>query len=529
MSEAITVKRLTSFASGSIPKLMKLGNFLQRVLTFSPADDSIFPQKSLSVSIGKGDISVAYGSRLLSGITMKGAKTYPSADGDRYPQPEEIVSSLALAVNEFGIPRTDVTLNIPKAWTIIRTVEFPSAVKENLATVVSYEMDRITPFTSDEALFDFRVLKEEEDKITLLLMAARVDAVMPYMTALSENGFSVTRITVDLAGIAALCSKNEKKSEIFFINIDDKEYEGARITGGLLTQVFSGSFSTTDDVSRAEAISSALKNLIEDAKGRSAPSKVIANFKGSSPSLIELLKVRISVPFSILRLTDTHIRFARPYQDLPYGAIGSMADSLQPGNKGLNLLKKGIYAKQRPPFTLTIILASAVIITWALYLLAPLQVEKDRLAEITRAIASEKAEVKKVEDLKKTTGELSAEIASVRSFKEDRPMALNIIKELTVVLPKTTWLTRVRFNDTDVNIEGYAASASELLPKLEASKLFQKVEFASPTFRDVRMNSDRFVIKMEIEGYQKKAEAPPAKTDSGAKKTAGEKPKHEKK
>ncbi len=528
MAEAIIVKKLTSFASGSIPKLMKIVNLLQRVLTLSPADDFIFPQKSLSVSIGKGDISVAYGTRLLSGLTMKGAKTYPLADGGRYPQPEEIVSSLTLAVNEFGISKSDVTLNIPKAWTIIRTVEFPSAVKENLAAAVAYEMDRITPFTSDEALFDFSVLKEEEGRITLLLMAARVDAVMPYMTALAENGFSVSRIAVDLAGIAALFSKNGKSSDIFFIGIDEKEYEGARITGGALTQVFSGSFTTIDDVSRAEAVSSALKNLIEDSQGSSAPPKVVAHFKGSSPSLIELLKVRIGVPFSVLRLADTHIRFSRPYQELPYGAIGSMADSLQPGNKGLNLLKKGIYTKRKPPLTLTIILAVAVIVIWALYLLAPLQVEKDRLAQITRAIASKKAEVKKVEGLKKDAAELTAEISSIRSFKEDRPMALNILKVLTVVLPKTTWLTRIRVSETEVNIEGYAASASELLPKLEASKLFQKVEFASPTFRDVRMNSDRFVIKMEIEGFQKKVETAP-KTDSGTKKTAGEKPKYEKK
>jgi hypothetical protein len=75
-----------------------------------------------------------------------------------------------------------------------------------------------------------------------------------------------------------------------------------------------------------------------------------------------------------------------------------------------------------------------------------------------------------------------------------------------------------------VDIEGYAASASELLPKLEASKLFQKVEFASPTFRDVKMNSDRFVIKMEIEGIKKGSETA-QKTDGGAKKTVIEKPK----
>jgi hypothetical protein len=38
-----------------------------------------------------------------------------------------------------------------------------------------------------------------------------------------------------------------------------------------------------------------------------------------------------------------------------------------------------------------------------------------------------------------------------------------------------------------------------MLPKLEQSGLFKKVEFSSPTIRDTRQNADRFVIKMQME------------------------------
>ena len=38
-----------------------------------------------------------------------------------------------------------------------------------------------------------------------------------------------------------------------------------------------------------------------------------------------------------------------------------------------------------------------------------------------------------------------------------------------------------------------------ILPKLEDSRYFKKVEFASPTIRDTRLKADRFIIKMEIE------------------------------
>jgi general secretion pathway protein L len=114
-----------------------------------------------------------------------------------------------------------------------------------------------------------------------------------------------------------------------------------------------------------------------------------------------------------------------------------------------------------------------------------------------------KEEVRKIEALKKELDSLNNEITTINNFKENRPMTLNILKELTSILPKTAWLTRARITESTVEIEGYASSASMLLPKLEASNYFKKAEFASPTFRDARMNADRFNIKMEIEGIKK--------------------------
>jgi hypothetical protein len=70
-------------------------------------------------------------------------------------------------------------------------------------------------------------------------------------------------------------------------------------------------------------------------------------------------------------------------------------------------------------------------------------------------------------------------------------------------LPKSVWLTRVHINDTNVTIEGYATSATDILPRIEASPYFAKVEFSSPTMRDAKMNMDRFVIRMELEGMKK--------------------------
>src|SRR3990172_9570481 len=135
MTGRTDVKKMLTAASGLGAKLNRIWAPIRRVLTFSPADDMIAPQKNLSASIDKGNISIAYGSRFLSKISLKGIKQY-SFEEDRYPQPEDLLSSLSLAVNDFNTSKTDITLSIPKAWTIIRTVDFPSTEKEKIPLVI---------------------------------------------------------------------------------------------------------------------------------------------------------------------------------------------------------------------------------------------------------------------------------------------------------------------------------------------------------------------------------------------------------
>ena len=102
--------------------------------------------------------------------------------------------------------------------------------------------------------------------------------------------------------------------------------------------------------------------------------------------------------------------------------------------------------------------------------------------------------------LKRKLTPLAKERDIISDFKNSRQMAIGLLKELTLLIPKDAWLTRVRISENQVNIEGYAPSATLLVPKLEASPFFKKVEFASPTYRDPKLNQDRFQIKMEIEG-----------------------------
>ncbi len=499
MTVAATAQKMASTISGTVARLKTIWTPLARVLTFSLADDTIAPAKNVSVSISRGRVSVAYGTRVLSRIRMKGFKTYPMED--RYPTPEGLASTVSMALSSLHASGTGVTLCIPKAWAVVKTVEFPSSVRDNLPDVVSYEMDRLTPFTREEALYDFRILQEDGGRLSLVLVAARADLINPYIKALGERGFDVRKVIMNLSGLGTVCSYSHKCEDGIFFRLGENEYEAALFSGGLIAAVRAGSLGTEDEKSRVNLISGEIRMLMEEAKKRGVSPQVILSLKSSSPTLREMLKLSMNATFKVFE--EGGSTFGLPSGEIPYDAVGGVLESLRPGTRGLNFLRKGVQEKVRTPLTLSVMLVAAILIIWGVSLFVPVDVEKKRLEEIQSEIAARKEEVRKVEALRKESDTLESEIAVISNFKGARPSTLDLVKELTGILPKKTWLSRVRITETTVEIEGYSASATELLPKLEASKYFKKVEFASPTFRDVRMNYERFVIKMEIEGAKK--------------------------
>jgi len=164
------------------------------------------------------------------------------------------------------------------------------------------------------------------------------------------------------------------------------------------------------------------------------------------------------------------------------------------------LLLKGVHKKSKPPWVITAFLILALGVLLGIYWGTPIELEKKKLQNIENQVASKKVEIKKIDSLKKEIETVYAEINLIHDFKQSKPLGLNILKELTLLLPKNSWLTRLRISESQINLEGYSPSATSLIPRLEGSKLFQKVEFSAPTFRDPRQNMDRFQIKMEIKG-----------------------------
>ncbi|RJQ56853.1 MAG: hypothetical protein C4526_00725 [Nitrospiraceae bacterium] len=508
MTGAAVVKKITSAASISVAGLGEILHPVWKLLTYS-ADNFAFPEYSFCICIEKGALSAAYGSRFLSLVKIKGTKEYQY---EGYPQPAETASSAVLAVSELRAEKAAVTLSLPKEWTVIRTAVLPLAVRENLSDVISNEMDRLTPFSADDTLYDFRVLDEDDKNLTILLAAVKADLVNGYIEALRTRNIIVNRVTLNLSGLGSLLGHIDGNKDFIFMETNSNKYEGALFVNGVLREAITGDFAGRDEGSNTDTVMAEITRSSDLFIKAGRTPQVLFSLKDMSSSFVELLKLKAEIPFKLLHESRIQLRVPGAAASLPYYAVGGALEGLSHEAGGLNLLSKGTHPGQKTPPVLTAALLLIIASLGVLSIFLPLKTEEKRLAIIDSELSLRKKEVTKFEWLDKEIKAVEKEISDIKSFGESRQPTIDIIKEITSALPQDAWLTRIHISETTAEIEGYAGSATGLLPKLEASKFFHKVKFATQTFRDVKKGVDRFRIHMEIESATK---AEPVKKEGG--------------
>ena len=96
-----------------------------------------------------------------------------------------------------GASSGHVTLRLPVDEVLRPIVELPIAAAENLREVLAFEMDRHTPFSSDEVLFDFRVATSDAElqRLSIELLIARKRDVDEALALVGAMGLAPDRIT----------------------------------------------------------------------------------------------------------------------------------------------------------------------------------------------------------------------------------------------------------------------------------------------------------------------------------------------
>lgn len=234
-----------------MPLFRKAKHFASLVgrVFFISLGDIVIPRRCLCVALSEGVASVACGFRFLLFSSMSGFKNFYIKSG--YPKPDELAGLVETFTKKKKPYRSEITLCIPGSWTLFQIAEFPAVVKQNLKDVISYELDRLTPFSPGQAYYDFNILEDTDQQVKLALPATKAQPLSGILQEFSRRGLGVKRVTINAAAIASLLNRQGRLPDSLFVSSDEIGFEGGLLSRNGLMLTFSGQY---DGRKRQEAI-----------------------------------------------------------------------------------------------------------------------------------------------------------------------------------------------------------------------------------------------------------------------------------
>jgi len=440
------------------------------------------------------------------GLVDYGVYPLPSED-QKEEREAQAIGLINTFISEHQIRKERISIAIPREKTVVRFIRLPIATRENLRKVLEYEVPKYTPFEKGEIYFDYCILKEEKEWLHLFAVFAKKADVDPYLSLLKKIG--IQPIAIQIPSIAAI--------NLFFYNEGPVEGETSVLVD-LTEPYFEMDLIQGKDWRESfhlplprEAKELKLTNTFmrsgEEVRSPSKSTFFVYGLSADETILTHLMEVgQIK---GILSLPMNHIDIEEGVSK-PYKICASMGVALKGLIKprvDLNLLplemRKKVRQIGKPLFIFLTSFALFLCLTWGIGIFVHYWNELDA---VNTEIKKRRPEVEAVEKLQKQKEELGREIFELEKIKSGEISKIEILRELTQLLPTTAWVWNFKYNGKEIEISGFADSASDLIPLLDRSPLFEKVEFMAPVTKERQMRPDgdkekeRFKIKARIEG-----------------------------
>ncbi len=165
----------------------------------------------------------------------------------------------------------------------------------------------------------------------------------------------------------------------------------------------------------------------------------------------------------------------------------------------INLLpeeKRPSKSKSLPRINLA--LTGLLLVLVAAAVLLPLWQKRSVVIDLMSKVAVEQRQAEVVLALRQQLDKAIKASEFLIKEKQEFPATVELLYELTRLLPDGTWLQQLKFTRTDLDIRGESTEASALIGLLETSPYFKNVQFSSPITTNARTGRDRFHITAQI-------------------------------
>jgi len=343
-------------------------------------------------------------------------------------------------VRKLDLRHVAATVLLPRQDVIARQIALPGVSDKDLAAAIAFQMDGLHPYPEDDVVSSWARLP---GTATVLVAIARRAAIERYAELFSEAGVKIGAFTCSSAAIySALRLLHTPPSELLAAERVDGhvEYYGESPARTL----FSASFDVDDP--RGTALACAELRVDQATEARP-----LDQVLGAAPAL----------PFA-----------AAMASACPWLAIS------------VNLLP----AEMRQNSSRAIWVPSAI--AGVLVLGAAIAMSATPAFENHRYERSLQSEIHKIEKQAQRSAQLDRDADAARrktllldDFRHRAKADMDVLAELTKILPPPAWLNSIEISRNQVTIAGEAEQAPALLKVIDSSPLFESSEFVMPPVR----------------------------------------------
>jgi general secretion pathway protein L len=177
-----------------------------------------------------------------------------------------------------------------------------------------------------------------------------------------------------------------------------------------------------------------------------------------------------------------------PRVELAVGAEGGSALNLLPGEPG--------HGRRDSRLRRALVLVALLLAATAVAI--PLQRQRASVAKLQADVAAARAEAEESLAMRDRLEQLTRSAQFLEADKSRQPLVVRVLDELTRLIPDQAYITQFDIHDQTVEVQGFAATASDLIAVLEQSPLFKAPQFRSPVTQDRRSGAERFHVSVEL-------------------------------
>ena len=454
----------------------------------------------LGVAIGRESVAFARLGKRLATVSLQEHRVVglPGLE-DPAARRLALVEAVRSFLEDNKIQTDRLFVSLPRSVTIVSRLQLPLTVKSDLPQVIDFEIDRLLPLGRDEVYFD-SLVRVAGDKIEVLIMSVPRSTAGEILDALEEGGALVRSfVPCPIALQDFLGFTGAVDDEPLAVLLDD--------AGAAELDLFTGSDLVASHMVRSEEASSApaIENLVARefplAISKDGENKVVGLSLGEAGSGANLPEEMRAGSRELLgRLRDELTVPEGFFENASPGlvpAIGAALAAVREGVAPLNLLpaheRRGV--EEGAPVG-TFFLAAILVLVSLVWMTSAVVRDQQLLGALEDELALLEPEIRQVHAASDEAQGLREKLEVLVEGENVRNALF--LQELTKLVPGDAYLTTFRVRNGRVELEGFASSASDLVPLLEKSRLFKNAKFTSPVTK-VQDNQERFSLTTELE------------------------------